>query len=166
MCLPLSAAEIYSAALRFGRGLRAALITTLYAAVSLACAAPPCEEAATQRWLELRSVRGHFDGGAWRAEVDRWGGEKHSAMKALAACALAGHADAGALRRIMGEPDVTLAPAHPDRSALQGGIRWAGAAGPTGGAWWVYRWRGRHDMLVLAFEAGRVVDTGWWQAGE
>lgn len=137
----------------------------MYWTVSPAAAAT-CDAALQRRWRVLRARRGHFEGGRWRDEVDRWDGEKHRTMKALAACALAGRADADQLRRSLGPPDETLEPSNASRGPLQPGITWIDPNAPTGGSWWVYRWRGRHDLLLLAFDSGRVANTGWWAAGE
>jgi hypothetical protein len=41
----------------------------------------PLENLAAQ-FREIRKIEGHFDGGTWNDEVDRWEGRKHRLMSA------------------------------------------------------------------------------------
>ena len=116
-----------------------------------------------QQWQALRSLPGHFDGAAWNDAVDRWQGQKHRVMQQLAQQALSQRLSAERLNALMGAPDQTLAPDLPDRAGLLQQTRWQGT--PTGDLW-LYRWRGTHDQLVFALDAGQVVATGWLYALE
>ena len=96
------------------------------------------------RFLALKAVHGHFDGGPWTADVDRFGGAKHSLMQCLSSQAVETHADAAQLLRWMGQPEEMSR--HPQV--------------------WTYRWRGRHDQLAFTLDHGRVLRADWLLAGE
>jgi hypothetical protein len=101
-------------------------------------------QAWSARFLAMKAVHGHFDGGPWIADVDRFGGAKHELMQCLSAQAVAGRVDALQLLRWMGRPDETSV--HP----------------PV----WIYRWRGAHDRLALTLHDGHVVRADWLLALE
>lgn len=129
-------------------------------------AAPP-EDDAAQTYRALRSVKGHFDGGPWNNDVDRWQGRKHVAMQRLAEQMLREQSAAEPLRRRMGEPDAVLQPAQAAHARALAQAQWqirSDSTTPTAGktaVLWLYRWRGTHDQLVLALEHGCVVAAGW-----
>lgn len=105
-----------------------------------------CEGDAAQwgrEFVALRSVRGHFDGGAWTADVDRWQGRKHLLMQCLAAGLSAPGTPIERVVEWMGEPD--------SRVACDAGActRWA------------YHWRGVHDRLVFSVERGKITGVAW-----
>ena len=161
-------------------------------------AAPLAEGGDARTYQSLRKVRGHFDGGPWRDDVDRWQGRKHLAMQNLARQMLQARAPADALRHTMGPPDAVLEPGQPAHARALEQVQWlpqapapnapgtvdaANAAdapsapsapsAPTAlhpsrprRSLWLYRWRGRHDQLLLALERGRVVAAGWLHDGE
>lgn len=120
-----------------------------------------------QAFRALRPVRGHFEGGAWSDDVDRWQGRKHVLMQRLAERMLRERAAAAPLRQAMGEPDAMLKPGQAAHARAIEQAQWQGAAAgapPSGGkaaVLWLYRWRGTHDQLALALEHDRVVAAGW-----
>lgn len=126
-----------------------------------ACAQPgraaAIDELAAQ-WRALRTQRGHFDGAAFNADVDRWQGRKHVLMQQLAAHALEQRLHSGALRRLLGTPDETWREGQGDHAAALQQARWQGT---PRGTLAVFHWRGRHDRLVFALHADRVVAAGW-----
>jgi hypothetical protein len=126
-----------------------------------AAAAPPPEADLAQAFHALRNVRGHFDGGAWNNDVDRWQGRKHQVMQALAQQMLRERASAAQLRQAMGEPDALLTAGQPAHTRAIEQAQWQGVAGGKATALWLYRWRGTHDQLVLALEHDRVAAAGW-----
>lgn len=134
--------------------------------------AQPCAEAGSvtdwsQRYLQLRSVSGHFSGGAWDPAVDAWGGDKHRLMQCLAAHAVAAPARALQLQRLMGSPDEVLRCPSPACADIASKAEWGHAAPPSSrGELWLYHWRGRHDRLVLAMARGTVRADGWLYARE
>ncbi len=120
-----------------------------------------------ERFQALRRAQGHFNGGAWNAEVDAWNGAKHQAMKALAAQAVEGAVPEATLREWMGPPDETVTCPSVRCDELAAHLtRDTGArpASPQGLS--IYDWRGGHDRLVFFFAGGKVAAAGWWMAGE
>lgn len=124
-------------------------------------AASPPEADLAQAFGTLRKLRGHFDGGAWNNDVDRWQGRKHVVMQALATQMLNQRASTTQLREVMGEPDVRWMPDQPEHTRAFEQAQWQGAAGSKAATLWLYRWRGTHDQLVLALEHDRVAAAGW-----
>lgn len=136
-------------------------------------AAPPAAGDSVQTFRALRGVRGHFDGGPWNDDVDRWQGRKHVAMQRLAEQALREHTPAAQLRRSVGEPDAILQPGTAAHARALETAQWLAVADSAPQAannalsanqvavLWLYRWRGSHDQLVLTLERGRVVMAGW-----
>jgi hypothetical protein len=126
-----------------------------------------CEGDAAQwakEFAALRGVRGHFDGGNWTADVDRWQGRKHLLMQCLAAGLSAAGTPVARVRERMGEPDarVRCPSAECDGVTRLMEVRADGARSvPAGGQLWVYRWRGAHDRLVFTVMDGKVSDVGW-----
>ena len=47
-------------------------------------AAPSADSDDARTYRALRQIRGHFDGGRWSDDIDRWQGRKHLAMLNLA----------------------------------------------------------------------------------
>jgi hypothetical protein len=113
----------------------------------------------------LRAIEGHFDGGAWNDEVDRWMGRKHHLM-----IELGDRFGRGAYSRtqaidLLGAPDAIAQ----ERDALYHQIRDRGEfEGPTsdGIKFLIYHWRGEHDFLYLIAQGERILGAGWWYAGE
>jgi hypothetical protein len=110
-----------------------------------------CEGDAAQwsrDYLTLRTTRGHFDGGAWVADVDRWNGRKHQLMQCLAVeFSTPGMAMERLVER-MGSPDSRerCKPGHCEV--------------------WAYHWRGFHDRLLFTVVDGKVTRVDWDYAYE
>ncbi len=127
-------------------------------------------EGDVDRWSNefklLRSVHGHFDGGAWTASVDRWGGHKHQLMQCLAARAGATSVPTDRLKAWMGLPDTVQRCPSPSCDAvtreIEGTSDARSAPGNTARSQlWVYHWRGVHDRLVFTVERGKVTGARW-----
>ncbi len=149
------------------------LLLSWIAGASTARAAEPTGDdsvgEAAAAWKALRPRRGHFDGAAYAADIDRWQGVKHLAMQQLAAHALARRLAPPALEDLMGMPDARWHARSPDHARARADARWqmnTSSEGLRRADLWVYHWRGRHDRLVFAFVQGRVVDIGWLHALE
>jgi len=110
----------------------------------ISCACEGDASSWSARFLALKAVRGHFDGGPWMADVDRFGGAKHELMKCLSTRAVADHVDAVQLLRWMG---------HPDEMSVHPQV-------------WTYHWRGTHDRLAFTLHDGRVAKADWLLALE
>lgn len=133
-------------------------------------ATPIADSDDARTYRTLRQIRGHFDGGRWRDDVDRWQGRKHLAMQTLASELLRARASADVLRNTMGEPDAVLQPGLPAHARALEQVQWLPQAAPPDPTQqvplWVYHWRGRHDQLVLVLARGGVVAAGWLFDGE
>jgi len=119
-------------------------------AIAAACGnSRACEGDAAQwarEYAALRQVRGHFDGGPWTADVDRWQGRKHQVMQCLAAEFSTPGVTTERLLKRMGEPDSR----ESCREEMGNGCeRWA------------YHWRGVHDRLVFTVGGGKVHRLDW-----
>jgi hypothetical protein len=156
----LRSALVRAAALKQRRVLTAAVV---FALSNVGCAqAQPGADLAAQ-WQALRSQRGHFDGAAWNADVDRWQGRKHLLMQALAAQAMSEQVSRELLTQRMGAPDALWRDGDAAHASAIEQARWQGT---PRGELWVYRWRGEHDRLLFAIGEGRVVATGWLMVQE
>jgi hypothetical protein len=113
----------------------------------------------------LRTVEGHFSGGDWNDDVDRWMGKKHALMVELGEQLGGGAYSRSQVVDLLGEPDAIAV----DGDALYDRIRNRGEfVAPPGGvdAFLVYHWRGEHDFLYLIAREEAILDAGWWYAGE
>ena len=156
----LRSALVRAAALKRRRALTAALV---FALSNVGCAqAQPGADLAAQ-WQTLRPLRGHFDGAAWNADVDRWQGRKHVLMQALAAQAFDERSAREKLTQRMGTPDALWRSGQPEHASATQQAQWRGT---PGGELLVYHWRGEHDRLLFAVNQGRVVATGWLMVQE
>lgn len=137
----------------------AAVVLLLVWALSMASmAAPSTAEIKVKagEFQRLRVVRGHFQGGEWNDEVDRWGCRKQEVMDWLREALGTGQYSASQIARLMGQPDAVAKP---------GDVLWEMARG-RGSRLLVYHWRGAHDFLYFACEGERVLEARWWMAGE
>jgi hypothetical protein len=156
----LTSVLVRAVALKQRRALTAAVVLVLSSA---GCAqAQPGADLASQ-WQALRPLRGHFDGAAWNADVDRWQGRKHVLMQALAAQALDEQLSREVLTQRMGAPDALWRAGQPAHASALEQAQWRGT---PGGELFVYHWRGQHDRLLFALGNGRVVATGWLMVQE
>ena len=114
---------------------------------------------------DLRAIEGHFGGGAWNDDVDRWMGRKHALM-----IELGDHLGTGTYTRtqavdLLGTPDAIAR----EGDALYNQIQDRGEfERPAGGGYefLVYHWRGEHDFLYLTVREEAILGAGWWYAGE
>lgn len=124
-----------------------------------ACAADGGGSLASE-YRVLRAQRGHFSGGEWHADVDRFGGRKHEVMIALAKklgdCT---HTLADVVA-LMGPPDEVFRRGEANFRDTYGG----GDARVREIA--VYHWRGRHDFLYFTSDGVKVFGADWWFAYE
>jgi hypothetical protein len=124
----------------------------------------PIREQANE-FRELREIEGHFDGGDWNDDVDRWMGKKHVLMIELGERLGTGAYSQSQVVDLLGEPDAVAR----EGDALYDRIRDRGEfVGPSGEveAFLVYHWRGEHDFLYLIVREEAILGAGWWYAGE
>ncbi|MES2818216.1 MAG: hypothetical protein V4812_04435 [Pseudomonadota bacterium] len=118
---------------------------------------------ASQAFHALRSTAGHFAGGVWNEDVDRWNGKKHRAMEALLEQVRQGDYQSSQLIGLMGQPDRIWPESSGQYSQMLQQTQWQGVAQ---GELWAYHWRGEHDQLLFALQQGRVTASGWLLSGE
>ena len=113
----------------------------------------------------LRTVKGHFEGGAWNAEVDKWMGRKHRVMIQLQSRLSAGRYNRAQLVEWLGPPD-RIDPA--DDAGFDSIMRLPAIKIPADGLYelLIYYWRGPHDFLYFVSRENSIVDSGWWYAGD
>jgi hypothetical protein len=118
-----------------------------------------------EEFRRLRTVEGHFSGGDWNDDVDRWMGNKHALMVELGHQLGGGAYSRSQVVELLGEPDAIAV----EGEALYDRIRNRGefVAPPGDGyVFLVYRWRGEHDFLYLVAREETILGAGWWYAGE
>lgn len=108
----------------------------------------------------LRQQSGHFSGGAWNDDVDKWGGRKHQVMIALATALGDGKHTRAEIVAVMGEPDAVLKPGQ-----YMFGIAYDGRDQRVRELI-VYEWRGMHDFLFFTSDGESVFGADWWAALE
>lgn len=113
----------------------------------------------------LRAIRGHFDGGAWNDDVDKWMGRQHALMIELGDRLGKGVYGRTRVVDLLGAPDAIAR----EGDALYDLIRDRGEfERPAGGAYefLVYHWRGERDFLYMTAQGETILGAGWWYAGE
>jgi hypothetical protein len=113
----------------------------------------------------LRAIKGHFDGGAWNDDVDKWMGRKHQLMLQLGERLGAGE---------YSRAEIVQWLALPDQIAREGDEFFNLVSNlsefkrPAAGSYelLIYYWRGTHDFLYFTVQGETVANAGWWYAGE
>jgi len=100
----------------------------------------------SEEYRVLRNRKGHYNGGVWDDDLDRWGGRMHSVMVQLGQ-------NLGTPGR--GESDITGLMGEPDS------IRTV-----KGDTHLIYLWRGWHDYLYFVCRNGKVKESLWYFAYE
>jgi hypothetical protein len=94
----------------------------------------------------LRNRKGHYNGGVWDDDLDRWGGRMHSVMVQLGQNLGTPGRGESDIKGLMGEPD--------SRRTVKGGTHL------------IYLWRGWHDYLYFVCRNGKVKESRWYFAYE
>ena len=144
----------------FKHGLACGLVALLMACANAEPAPPLSTEAQrlAHKWQAMRAKPGHFTGGAWDDQVDRWQGAKHLLMQQLLDLAWTEHYNAAQLQALLGTPDRVWTPAS---KGYADGLRQTEWRGQPAGELWAYEWRGQHDQLLFAVEGEQVRAGGW-----
>ncbi|KAJ3103860.1 hypothetical protein HDU97_009779 [Phlyctochytrium planicorne] len=121
-----------------------------------------------QQFQQLRTVKGHFEGGEFDKDVDGFNGAKHKAMLALEKGLGVQGTPASAVIEVMGKPD-RVAPR--DQETLHGMPGPSVPApvvssGADDAVYLIYNWRGSHDYLRFLVSNDAVVTASWYQALE
>ena len=124
----------------------------------------PIEEIAAEL-ARLRTTKGHFEGGTWNDDVDRWMGRKHQLLIQLGTRLGTGEYSRAEIVRLLDSPD-QIAREGDELFGLVSSL--PGFERPAAGPYdlLIYYWRGQHDFLYLTSQAETIVNSGWWYAGE
>ena len=114
---------------------------------------------------KIRKINGHFHGGEWNDDVDKWMGRKHQLMIELGVRLANNKYSKNDVFKLLGQPDQTVRKGDELFKRLTGR---PGAGSPAAEAdeLLVYYWRGTHDLLFFNSVNEWIVYSGWWYAGE
>ena len=120
-------------------------------------------EALAVEYRNLRTIPGHFGGGTWNEDVDKWNGRKQQIMNQLGDCLGTGKYSKSEIIQLMGKPDRISTKGdnffplieHTRQNKPQGDYEYL-----------VYFWRGGHDFLYFTYQEETIIDSGWWMAWE
>jgi len=124
----------------------------------------PIQDIAAE-FRNLRTVKGHFQGGTWNDDVDKWMGRKHQLMIQLGSRLGAGEHSEAEVIQLLAPPDV-IAREGDETFDLVNSL-WdfeKPATGPY--ELLIYYWRGTHDFLYFTSQGETIINSGWWYAGE
>ena len=124
----------------------------------------PVEEIIDE-FKKVRGIKGHFDGGAWNDEVDKWMGRKHRLMIELGLRLAGGKYEKSDIIKLLDQPDRIVGKGDYlfEQIVNQKQCYLSTAASYE---FLVYYWRGRHDFLFFTCQDGVIINSGWWYAGE
>jgi len=127
-------------------------------------AKPPIKDVAAE-FRDLRKTKGHFEGGTWNDDVDKWMGRKHQLMIQLGSHLGTGEYSEAEVIQLLGPPDL-IAREGDDSFDLINSLPdfKKPATGPY--KFLIYYWRGTHDFLYFTSQDETIINSGWWYAGE
>lgn len=127
-------------------------------------ATDPIEDIAAE-FRNLRTIKGHFGGGTWNDDVDKWMGRKHQLMIQLGSRLGAGEYSKAQVIQLLGPPDL-VAREGDDFFDLVNSLPEfeKPATGPY--ELLIYYWRGTHDLLYFTSQGEAILNSGWWYAGD
>jgi hypothetical protein len=113
----------------------------------------------------LRETKGHFEGGTWDDDVDKWMGRKHQVMIQLGSRLGAGEYSKTEVIQLLAPPDL-IAREGDELFDLVNSLTdfEKPATGPY--EFLIYYWRGTHDFLYFTSQGETIINSGWWYAGE
>ena len=122
-------------------------------------------EGVAAEFRNLRKTQGHFEGGTWNDDVDKWMGRKHQLMIQLASHLGAGEHSTAQVMEWLAPPDL-IARQGDDLFDLVSSLPEfeKPATGPY--ELLIYYWRGTHDFLYFTSQGETILNSGWWYAGE
>ncbi|MBW2740653.1 MAG: hypothetical protein JRE64_17830 [Deltaproteobacteria bacterium] len=124
----------------------------------------PVEEIADE-FKKIRKIKGHFDGGAWNDEADKWMGRKHRLMIDLGLRLAGGKYEKSDIIKLLDQPDRIAGKGdHLFEQIVNQKQCYLSTAALC--EFLVYYWRGRHDFLFFTCQDGVIINSGWWYAGE
>lgn len=131
----------------------------------------PIEEIAVE-FRKIRKIKGHFNGGKWNDEVDKWMGRKHRLMIELGLRISGDKYKKGDIIRLLDQPDhivhkgddlfkLIISQKKYDSSPQE-----YDSSTTTLYEFLIYYWRGKHDFLFFTCRNSVIIQSGWWYAGE
>jgi len=121
-------------------------------------------DAATE-FRSLRTIKGHFEDGAWDDDLDKWMGRKHQLMTQLGSQLGEGEYSKAQIIQLLAPPDLTAREGD-DLFDLVNSL--PEFAKPATGPYdlLIYYWRGVHDFLYFTARGQTIINSGWWYAGD
>jgi len=125
---------------------------------------PPIEDIAAE-FRNLRQIKGHFEGGTWNDDVDKWMGPKHQLMIQLGSRLGTGEHRKAEVIQLLGPSDLIASEGHELYTLING---LSGFEKPATGPYefLIYYWRGSHDFLYFTSQDDTIINSGWWYALE
>jgi hypothetical protein len=113
----------------------------------------------------LRTIKGHFEGGTWNDDLDKWMGRKHQLMIQLGSRLGTGEYSKAQVIQLLAPPDLTAREGD-DLFDLVNSLPEfeKPATGPYDLL--IYYWRGTHDFLYFTSRGQTIINSGWWYAGD
>lgn len=124
----------------------------------------PVEDIANE-FKKVRGIKGHFDGGAWNDEVDKWMSRKHRLMIELGLRLAGGKYKKSDIIKLLDPPDRIVGKGDYLFELIISQKRYDPLTAASY-EFLVYYWRGRHDFLFFTCQDGVIINSGWWYAGE
>jgi len=122
-----------------------------------------------REFRELRLVGGHFSGGAWNDDTDRWGGKLHKVMTQLGELLGNPRYRKADICTLMGKPDKLVAKDGSEESLghyASIGSPYTPSQRDAKEEHLVYRWRGYHDYLYFVSYDSVIREAKWYFALE
>lgn len=124
----------------------------------------PVDEIADE-FKKIRGIKGHFDGGAWNDEVDKWMSRKHRLMIELGLRLAGGKYKKSDIIKLLDPPDRIVGKGDYLFELIISQKRYDSLTAASY-EFLVYYWRGRHDFLFFTCQDSVIINSGWWYAGE
>jgi hypothetical protein len=124
----------------------------------------PIEDVAAE-FRTLRETRGHFQGGTWNDDVDKWMGRKHQLMIQLDSRLGRGEYSKAQVIQLLAPPDL-IAREGDDLFDLVNSLPDFEKPATGSCELLIYYWRGTHDFLYFTSQDETIINSGWWYAGE
>jgi len=120
---------------------------------------------AAAEFRSLRAIKGHFEGGAWNDDADKWMGPKHQLMIQLGSRLGAGEHSKAQIIQLLAPPDLTASEGDDLFDLVSSLPEFENPAiGPYDLL--IYYWRGAHDFLYFTSRGQTIINSGWWYAGD
>ncbi len=124
----------------------------------------PIEDMAAE-FRGLRVIKGHFEGGDWNDDVDKWMGRKHQLMIQLGSHLGTGEYSKAQVIRLLTPPDALVREGDDLFELVNNSPDFEKPASSTY-EFLIYYWRGTHDFLYLTCQDEVILSSGWWYGGE